>query len=209
MFRSLKGTAFAAMLGICCAGCIPDPGTIPLDPNLGELKFQFDVSRQDKVLHIGDTLVISSYHNNITSTGLTITGGTAFIDAQLDYSPDTVFTNNSAATPRAVIGREYDLIKSKGDVVIPSNFPNEFKEFSAGLSNNGFAYEYRFVFKKKGLFIFLIRPLYLESAPEGRMATDAHFNVTDGHYSLLQISGQDSLQPSNPDYYTNYNVSIR
>jgi hypothetical protein len=202
-----KGIAILALgVLITLSACDPGVGTEGVNPDLPIVKFAFSITPATKWLSVGDTFDMYSSVSKVLPGNIILSAGSATIDATIAYTADTVFTSKSPAIGQAVSGIDYEIIPIKGTIKCSPTYPNVLSTYISQLEVDSFTFHYKVVFKKKGLFIFDIRPSFMETS-NGRARTDAYFAVEDAHWSFF--SGLDTPKYGTSYYNIDYHLGVR
>ena len=200
----MRNLAVLILVVILC-GCKPE-NLHPVDVKDWAI-FNFSVCPQDKVLDVGDTLTIRAHLGADFSPGFVIEDGVS----QLPFSPwwydSTLVVTQEGIGDFAVDSVHFDLLPLKGSCSYNSGVPGLIRFLVADQAGSTFEYEYKFVFKKKGVYMIGFQNGYLKGS-NGTAYVTGYFDVLDHHYSFLD-NEVDTPIMGTEGYQQNYMVGVQ
>lgn len=201
--KFLCGIITTILFASCDHGYQPNNG---VSPKIAPAIFKFSVNPESKIINIGDTLTLKASLPANYSDSFVFKDGTV----QLPFTPnwlDSSFIITKYGGPYALINDYFDFVAIQG-MAEYNVVENKLIHFlTTDLINDSFRYEYKFVFKKKGVYQFSFENGYL-NASNGKTYATGHFLPVDHHWSFIQ-NGLDTPTVGSYGYDQNYLFGVQ
>ncbi|HXS35077.1 MAG TPA: hypothetical protein VN721_00140 [Flavipsychrobacter sp.] len=178
----------------------------PIKTAFSSAVFNFSISPQDSVLHVGDTITFSAaignkFGDTVLTNGLVnlgfLLGGSYHIPKD---SIDDFFS--------AYNGKQYVFISEVGNPYYsPGPVAGSLEYYTTNLEADSFRMKFRLVMLKRGLYQFQVHGGILTSS-QGETGVDGNFTPQDHHWHFFQVPGVDTPKYGTQDYRENYLFAV-